>query len=297
MDELSLTRFGRCIKCGMTFPATRRYFAYSARHKFNCFPVCKACSARKPEYQRAKMFCPDGKQACSICLQNKPATTDYFHTHRTGKQAGRLTAHCKECQRARHRRYYEQPEYAKAARENAAEWYAANKDCAAAQRREYERKNREKLRPKKREAARGQREANRELYNEKARQRYQSNPEMRQRQAETHKKWAQENRDRVLLKNRNYFARRAGAAGSHTVEEVWQMYEDQGGVCAYCEGELNGKYIVEHMTPLSRGGSNDWSNLAISCLPCNSSKKALTVEEFVERRPDIFDCRYYRRPP
>lgn len=58
------------------------------------------------------------------------------------------------------------------------------------------------------------------------------------------------------------------------------MYEDQCGVCAYCERELGGAYVVEHMIPLSRGGRDDWTNLAISCASCNSRKKTKTVEEF-----------------
>ncbi len=43
------------------------------------------------------------------------------------------------------------------------------------------------------------------------------------------------------------------------------MIQDQSGVCAYCESTLNGNYHVDHMIPLSRGGRNTWSNLAITC--------------------------------
>ncbi len=59
------------------------------------------------------------------------------------------------------------------------------------------------------------------------------------------------------------------------------MYEDQGGLCAYCECELHGTYDVEHMTPLCRGGKNDWTNLAIACSPCNRAKGSRTAEEFM----------------
>jgi 5-methylcytosine-specific restriction endonuclease McrA len=33
---------------------------------------------------------------------------------------------------------------------------------------------------------------------------------------------------------------------------------------------------------LSRGGRNDWTNLAITCAVCNRSKGASTVEEFFD---------------
>jgi 5-methylcytosine-specific restriction endonuclease McrA len=62
------------------------------------------------------------------------------------------------------------------------------------------------------------------------------------------------------------------------------MLRDQGAVCAYCTMSLNGGYHVDHMIPLSRGGRNDWTNLAISCRACNLSKGSITVEEFFNFR-------------
>ena len=60
------------------------------------------------------------------------------------------------------------------------------------------------------------------------------------------------------------------------------MYESQQGLCAYCKCELNGDYHVEHMTPLSRGGAHDWSNITLACPTCNLRKNAKTLEEFME---------------
>ena len=69
------------------------------------------------------------------------------------------------------------------------------------------------------------------------------------------------------------------ADGSHSSEEVRAMLRDQGAVCAYCMAPLDGGYHVDHMIPLSRGGRNDWTNLAITCGACNLSKGTMTVEE------------------
>lgn len=63
-----------------------------------------------------------------------------------------------------------------------------------------------------------------------------------------------------------------------------RMYEDQGGLCAYCEAPLGVYYEVEHMTPLSRGGTDHWSNVAVACMPCNRSKGSMTTEEFMGAR-------------
>lgn len=78
-------------------------------------------------------------------------------------------------------------------------------------------------------------------------------------------------------------ARRLAAEGSHTFEDIEQMYRDQAGLCGYCERELNGDYEVDHMIALSAGGTNDWSNIAITCPPCNARKYTMSVETFMER--------------
>ncbi len=78
-------------------------------------------------------------------------------------------------------------------------------------------------------------------------------------------------------------ARERAAEGQYTFEEIEQMYVDQGGMCAYCESKLNGDYEIDHMTPLSRGGRNDWTNLAISCPHCNARKYTKSAEEFMNR--------------
>ncbi len=80
------------------------------------------------------------------------------------------------------------------------------------------------------------------------------------------------NYPRYLTSARNRRARIFLADGSHTSEEVQEMVRDQGGVCAYCESLLSGSYHVDYMIPLSRGGRNDWTNLAVACGSCNLSK-------------------------
>jgi len=40
-------------------------------------------------------------------------------------------------------------------------------------------------------------------------------------------------------------------------------------------------YHVEHMVPLSRGGRNDCTNLAVTCATRKRSKGSLTTEQFL----------------
>ena len=52
--------------------------------------------------------------------------------------------------------------------------------------------------------------------------------------------------------------------------------------CCYCEiGQGQGrKFEVEHIIPVSRGGTNRISNLAWSCHVCNQEKGSMTAEEY-----------------
>jgi 5-methylcytosine-specific restriction endonuclease McrA len=49
--------------------------------------------------------------------------------------------------------------------------------------------------------------------------------------------------------------------------------------CAYCL--VGPAEELEHCTPLSRGGANDWTNVVMACRPCNRAKGTKTVLEFM----------------
>lgn len=52
-------------------------------------------------------------------------------------------------------------------------------------------------------------------------------------------------------------------------------------VCYFCKETIpKKKTTVEHLLPRSRGGTNEESNLAIACAPCNSDKDNMTVQEY-----------------
>ncbi len=76
-------------------------------------------------------------------------------------------------------------------------------------------------------------------------------------------------------------ARKKNAEGSFTAEDIKDLYATQGGRCYYCSVEIESGYHIEHMTPLSRGGRNDVSNICLACAPCNHSKYTKTAEEFI----------------
>ena len=81
---------------------------------------------------------------------------------------------------------------------------------------------------------------------------------------------------RILMKN----------GGELTFQVLQMVYEDNikkyGTLTCYLclQPILFGKDHLEHKTPLSRGGTNEYCNLAIACQHCNLTKKTKTEEEY-----------------
>jgi hypothetical protein len=57
------------------------------------------------------------------------------------------------------------------------------------------------------------------------------------------------------------------------------VFQRDGFRCVYC-GSSDQRLECDHVTPLSRGGTNDLTNLATACRPCNLSKGRKTVQEW-----------------
>lgn len=83
-----------------------------------------------------------------------------------------------------------------------------------------------------------------------------------------------------LAKNYNRIARIKGNGGSHTASDWAMLLGQYGARCGYCAAE--GFLERDHRIPISRGGSNDISNIIPACRRCNLKKGALTENEFRE---------------
>ena len=62
------------------------------------------------------------------------------------------------------------------------------------------------------------------------------------------------------------------------------LLEKFGRECCYC-GKKDGPLNIDHIHPKAKGGSNRISNLALSCVPCNTKKNASPIEEFLAHDP------------
>lgn len=253
-------------------------------------------------------------KACCQCGDSKPATAEFFHRDK-GRKDG-LCARCKECACGNTRQWYEsnkerRAEYNNVNRERlngyARQWNAANSKA----RNEYQRKWRAANRDAYNEYQRrhNKKRDRKEYYATYSKLR-QEDPAYRERRAEymrayearrkgkrdhktyrlAHKEqraaiaktWRAANRERVRMYSRRRRALKAQAEGTHTAADIQAQYKRQKGCCYWCGVKVGDSYHVDHIVPLSRGGT-DWpENLVVACQPCNQSKFNKLPHEWAE---------------
>src|SRR5690625_4247275 len=66
-------------------------------------------------------------------------------------------------------------------------------------------------------------------------------------------------------------ARKYGVYDDLTLDDIMYVFSISGGECVYC-GKVSEDYQLEHIVPMSRGGTNTLSNITTSCPACNIAK-------------------------
>lgn len=93
------------------------------------------------------------------------------------------------------------------------------------------------------------------------------NPE---KHAEASARWRRNNLDAVRANNNKRRARLLQAEGHFTADDIERITKVQGGKCADCRKRR--KLTIDHIVPLTKGGTNWPRNVQMLCRPCNSSK-------------------------
>jgi 5-methylcytosine-specific restriction endonuclease McrA len=98
------------------------------------------------------------------------------------------------------------------------------------------------------------------------------------------RRWQNRNPAKLRLQRELRRARLMNAEGTYKQEDIDRLYDEQNGRCLYCGirifFEIKRDVCVDHIIPLSRGGSNWPDNLALACQQCNGSKANKTIAEW-----------------
>lgn len=93
-------------------------------------------------------------------------------------------------------------------------------------------------------------------------------------------RWTIKNKFSKSVMNRNWNAKKLGANGSFTAEELLKKITELEKRCGYClEGE---PYTIDHILPISKGGSNYIDNIMPACLKCNGQKRDYTIKDWLK---------------
>jgi 5-methylcytosine-specific restriction endonuclease McrA len=101
--------------------------------------------------------------------------------------------------------------------------------------------------------------------------------------------WGHPYLDALRAKMEANYARRIASLPSHDPRrpdpDEWavirkRVFERDNYTCAYC-GTRGGNLACDHIIPISRDGSNEDGNLTTACEPCNKSKGAMLLSEWL----------------
>lgn len=106
---------------------------------------------------------------------------------------------------------------------------------------------------------------------------YKQTAKLKAKNPNYHAEWEARNyatpagRARVVANKNRRRARLMEAAGEVTAEEFAELCLLYEGKCLAC-GRDNVRMTMDHVIPLSKGGSNTINNIQPLCMPCNSTK-------------------------
>jgi len=183
-------------------------------------------------------------KTCTVCKEEKAITE--FNLKKASKDGHR--PECRKCHSTNNHVYVSLNKERQAAAVK--KWYDENKEHERAMSKAYYEANKERV------ASNGKnyREANKE------------------RIASTHKNWREANKDKCASYRRARRARKQEATGSHTINDINNLFKLQRNKCASCNKSISKYYEVDHIVALVNGGSDDKHNLQLLCMTCNRSK-------------------------
>lgn len=246
----------QCSRCEQYKPATSDYFQMRSDRPSGFRSACKVCASLRAKGIIIKAtppeVLPEGYKRCTQCKELKASTPEYFYLKRDG--GDKLRSICKVCNGA-----------------NGKANYLAHIEERKAYGHEYNAIHAERIRA----YARRHYQENIDYYTQRNRRYVVENAEKCKIYRETHleQRRAYNGKRRALKK---------ASQGSFTPRQIQEQYQRQKGECYYCHKKVAKDYHIEHIIPVSRGGSNDISNIVIACPTCNMRKQDKLPHEWPE---------------
>lgn len=231
---------------------------------------CNTCSQLKlsAEFQRRSASADGLQPRCKTCAAEYKR--EHYAKNRDrilekSRKDGRLYRELnREKDRARHKRYRE--ENRDANRERQRQYRQNNREAIAKREQRYVKDHPDVRRAKDSRY----RQRNQELIAEQKRAYNRANTEQT---AKAWKRWAEANPDRAAATSRRWRARKLAAySEAYTRSEVWSKSR---GICGICDASIevsDGVWHIDHIVPLSRGGSDTLANTQAAHAYCNLSK-------------------------
>lgn len=248
-----------CRICKRELPLNSVYWYRNKENKSGFLYMCKECTSdyqrkwhkenkerisrerkEKRDANRAKngdVEYPHKTQVCTKCESEFPLTSTYWY--RSYENQTGFYRHCKTCHDQVVDAWHERnPEYAT---QQYKQYYETHKEYVLEQNERWRRENKEycaKL----------------------ARQRYHLNIEGSREQS----------RRRQQRRRASLYNAPGNGLDSDGLSQKWR---GQNGQCWHCGEPLDeSDYHLDHLIPLSRGGTNESRNIVLSCPYCNDSK-------------------------
>lgn len=211
--------------------------------------ICKACNEEKEFGSNVNATtCGDcikaGIKYCSQCGRALPLSL-FPTAGKNAKGEQRYAGECKQCTKLRQANYYEN-----------------NKEHIKAITNDY-------------------RKAHLEQYREYSKEFARRNPEKRKKQQiEASRRYAKTPHGRMKKLAYNEVYNRMAAIGDLTYEQWIRIVELFDNACAYC-GSMD-VLTVEHIIPVSHGGTRTAANVIPVCQHCNSSRGNKDIDEWLD---------------
>lgn len=152
-------------------------------------------------------------------------------------------------------------------------YYDENREEILRDHKEYYRANRERILSYKKEHYK----ANKEAILKKSKEYFECNKE---EVLSKNREYCRKNPDRFSLYHNHRRINETVNGGSHTIKQRREKFLALGNVCYYCS--IPGKMTVDHMIPISRGGTDNIDNIVPACTTCNCRKGNKTLAEFFD---------------